>query len=100
MTEPPNSQDAQMRPASVEADLLGAILAFHQKTTTLLRQSTLDDEQLKVVAERIKAMLDEVTDQTKRGQQIKLTERLEAAYEEIKWLVEEAMRSRKERSGQ
>lgn len=68
--------------ASVEADLFGVLLAFHTKIVTLLRESSLDDEKLKVVADRIKTLLDDATAEMKATQQVKLAERLEAAYEE------------------
>ena len=44
MTEQPSKPPL----ASVEADLFGAVFAFHMKTTTLLRQSSLGDEKLNV----------------------------------------------------
>jgi hypothetical protein len=61
MTEQPNKPTL----ASVEADLFGAIFGFHKKTMTLLRQSSLDDEKLNVVADRIKTLLDAVTAEVK-----------------------------------
>jgi CHASE3 domain sensor protein len=70
--------------ASVEADLFGAIIGFHQKTMTLLRQSSLDDKKINVVGERIKTLLDNATAEMERTQQMNVTERLEAAYEEVK----------------
>ena len=78
--------------ASVEADLFGAIFGFHQKTMTLLRQSSLDDEKMKVVGERIKTLLDNATAEMERTQQMNVTERLAAAFEEVKRLVEELAR--------
>lgn len=60
MTDQPNNLP------SLEADLLGATLRFHRKTMTLLRQSSLDDEKMKVVAERIKTLLETATDEVKR----------------------------------
>jgi hypothetical protein len=85
MTEQPNKQPL----ASVEADLFGTLFAFHKKTMTLLRESYLDDEKLKVVADRIKTLLDAATAEMKATQQVNVTQRLEAAYDEVKRLVEE-----------
>jgi hypothetical protein len=85
MTDQPNKPTL----ASTEADLFGAIFGFHKKTMTLLRQSSLDDEKLNVVADRIKTLLDAVTAEVKGMQEINLTERLEAAYSEVKRLVDE-----------
>ena len=85
MTEQPNKPHL----ASVEADLFGAIFGFHKKTMTLLRQSPLDDEKLNVVADRIKTLLDNATAEVKRTQQLNLTERLEAAYDEVRRLINE-----------
>jgi hypothetical protein len=42
MTDEPKKQPF----ASVEADLFGTLFAFHKKTMTLLRQSSLDDEKM------------------------------------------------------
>ena len=89
MPEQPDKPFPQPALASVEADLLGAIFAFHTKTMTLLRQSSLDDEKLKVVADRIKTLLDNATTEAKRAQQLNLTERLETTYDEKKRLVDE-----------
>lgn len=75
--------------ASVEADLFGAIIEFHKQTMTLLRKTSLNDEQLKVVADRIKTLLDTATTEAKRLQQWNMTEQLGAAYSEVKRLVNE-----------
>ena len=84
MTEQP-----QPNLASVEADLFGTLFAFHKKAVTLLRESSLDDEKMKVVADRINNLLDNVTAELKRTQQVNLTGRLEAAYDYVKRLVDE-----------
>jgi hypothetical protein len=78
---------AQPTLASVETDLFGVIFGFHTKTMTLLRQSSLDDEKLKVVADRIKTLLDTATAEMNETQQMNLTQRLQAAYDEVKLLV-------------
>ena len=88
MPEQPNKPSL----ASVEANLFGAIIGFHQKTMTLLRQSSLDDEKMKAVGERIKTLLDNATAEMGRTQQMNVTERLAAAFEEVKRLVEELAR--------
>ena len=85
MTEQPKKQPL----ASIEADLFGTIVGFHKKFMTLLRGSSLDDETLKVVGDRIKTLLDDATADMKATQQPNLSERLEAAYEEAKRLVDE-----------
>jgi len=56
---------------------------------TLLRQSSLDDEKMKVVADRIKSLLEAATAEAKGTRQTNLTERLEAAYSEVERLVNE-----------
>jgi len=89
MTEQPKKQPL----ASVEAELFGTILGFHKKAITLLRESSLDDEKLKVVGDRIKTLLDDATADMKATQQANLSERLEAAYEEAKKLVDELLSS-------
>ena len=81
-------QPAQPSLASVEVDLFGAILEFHKKVMTLLRQSSLDESKMNVVADRIKTLLASATAETKGTQQLNLKERLEAAYEEVRRFVE------------
>ena len=63
--------------ASIETDLFAALSGFHQKVMTLLRKTSLDDEKLNVVAERIKALLDNATADVKQAKELKLAERLE-----------------------
>jgi hypothetical protein len=75
--------------ATMEADLFGVIFEFHRKVMILLRESLLDDEKLKVVADRIKTLLDPATAELMRTQQLNMKERLKAAYDEVKRLVEE-----------
>jgi hypothetical protein len=69
MTQRPNRPSL----ASVEADLCEAVFGFHKKAMTLLRDSALDEERLHVVAHRIKV----------------LKERLEAAYDAVRRLVDQ-----------
>ena len=78
---------------SVEADLFGTLFAFHKRTMTLLRESSLDDEKMNIVADRIKTLLDAATAEMKATQQVNLTQRLDAAYDEVKRLVEELSHS-------
>jgi len=73
---------------SVEANLFGLLFAFHKKTMTLLRESSLDEEKQKVVADQLKILLDEATADMKATQQMNLAERLDAAYDEVNRLVE------------
>ena len=89
MTEQPKKQPL----AAVEADLFGGIMEFHKRTMTLLRESSLDDEKLKLVGDRLKTLLDDATADMKATQQPNLSERLEAAYEEAKRLVDELSHS-------
>ena len=88
MTEQP-----QPNLASVEADLFGTLFAFHKKTMTLVRGSSLDDEKMKVVADRIKTLLAAATAEMEATRQVNLTQRLDAVYDEVKRLVEELSRS-------
>jgi hypothetical protein len=79
--------------ASLEADLFGTLFAFHKKTVILLRESSLDDEKKKVVADRIKTLLDAAIADMKTTRQANVAERLEAAYQEAKRLVDELSNS-------
>lgn len=89
MTDQPNNPPL----ASVEADLFGVLFGFHKKVMKLLRESSLDDEKMKVVGDRIKTLLEETTADMKQLQPINLSERLEAAYEEANRLVDELRQS-------
>ena len=73
--------------AEIEADLFGAIFGFHTKVMTLVRESSLDDEMLSVVTDRIKTLLDAVTFGLKGSQQVNVTKQLESAYDEVERLV-------------
>jgi hypothetical protein len=88
MTEQP-----QPNLASVEADLFGTLFAFHKKAVSLLRESSLDDENKKVVAVRIKTLLDNTTAEMKTTKQPNVAERLDAIFEEAKRLVDELSQS-------
>lgn len=83
--------------ASFEADLFGLLFAFHQKTMILLRDSWLDDEKQKVVAERLKTLLEEMTAEMKTTKQLNWSERLDAAYDEAKRLVHELLHSQEDK---
>jgi hypothetical protein len=84
MPEQPKNPTPQPPLPSVEADLFGALFGFHEKTTTRLRQSSLNEEQLNVVADRIKTLLENATAEVKRTPQLNVSERLEEAYDEVK----------------
>jgi len=75
--------------ASVETDLAGSLFGFFTKTTNLLRESSLDDDQKKVVGERINTLIDNAKADMQRTKQLDLSEPLQAAYDEIKRLVDE-----------
>ena len=46
---------------SVEGNLFGALLAFHNKIMALLREANLDDDKLDIAAERIGVLIDKAT---------------------------------------
>ncbi len=85
MAEQPNKTSA----ASVEADLFGSLFGFYGNMIGLLRESSLDDEKQKIVADRIKTLLDTMIAVIQQKQQLNLTERLEAAYGEVRALVDQ-----------
>ena len=89
MTDPINKPPAQTPLASLETNLFGTIFEFHKKTMALMRQSSLDDEQLEFVADRIKTLLDDVNAEIKRTKDLNVTGRLQAAYDEIERLVDQ-----------
>ena len=73
--------------ADIESDLFGAIFGFHTKVTTMVRGSSLDDEKLSVVTDRIKTLLKAVTVGLNGSQQVSVTKQLESAYDEVERLV-------------
>jgi len=75
--------------ASVEGGLLGALLVFHQRIMTLLRGSSLDEEKVKLVSERVMLLLDHATAEMKRSKDLDLQGRLESVYEQAKRLVDD-----------
>ncbi len=89
MTDRINKPPAQVSLASIEANLFGTIFEFYKKAMALLRESSLDDEQLELVADRIKTLLEDANAEIKRTKDLNVTGRLEAVYDEIKLLVDE-----------
>jgi hypothetical protein len=85
MAEQPNKPSA----ASVEADLFGSLFGFYEKMIALLRESSLDDERRKIVADRIKTLIDAMIAEMQQKQQLNLTEQLEAACGDVKGLVDQ-----------
>ena len=75
--------------SSIETGLVGALFGFHRRVVTLLRQSSLDGAKLKMLSERIELVIQNVTAEIERSQDVNLAERFELAYEEIRCLVEE-----------
>lgn len=87
-------QQNEKRPAepdlsSTESSLFEAMFGFHNKVMALLRQSSLDDEKLKLAADRIKTLLADTTAEMVRMKDFDVEGRLEAAYEEVQRLVDE-----------
>ncbi len=74
---------------SLEGGLFGALFGFHEKTITLLRQSSLDDDKLNLVGDRIKQLLGDATAEIERTKNLNLAGALESAYEEVERMVDE-----------
>jgi hypothetical protein len=83
--EPP----AEPNLASVEENLFGVLFEFHTKAMDLLRQSALDDDELNLVADRIKTLLTNMTAEVERTKDFTVAGLLEAAYDDVKRLVDE-----------
>ena len=75
--------------ASFEANSFGALIGFFEKVTVLLQASELHGENARVVVNRIKLMIQEITAEIKCSRKFNLAGRLESAYEEIRCLVED-----------
>jgi hypothetical protein len=89
MAEDADKPENQPDFASVEVDLFGALFGFYEKTVPLLRQSSLGDTKLKLLGERIKLVMQNITDDMKRSPDLNLAGRLDSAYEEIRCFAEE-----------
>ena len=87
------SQPPQPDLGWVEAEVLGAILGFHRKVTTLLREASLNGDKLTAVMDRIKTLIDDAADDMKRTREMDLGHRMELAFEEVKMLVTELSHS-------
>lgn len=75
--------------ASLEVDLFGTLMDFHTRTMTVLRESSLNDEKRKLVGDRLESLIADATAEMSQSQQVNLTERLSAIYDEVKRLIEE-----------
>ena len=89
MDEQTNERQDNPDLASFETDLFGALFGFHRKAMDLLRNSGLDDDKIKLVADRIGQLLREATAEMKRTKNLDLSGPLESAYKEVKRMVEE-----------
>jgi hypothetical protein len=77
---------------SVEADFRGLLSDLHERVITLLRQSSLDENGLKLLAKQMKVVIQNVGDDLKQIKQMEdwnPAGRLESAYEEIRGFAEE-----------
>lgn len=75
--------------ASFEADAFGALFRFYERTVTLLRQPSLNEEKKKVAGEHICRLMRSVTEDVQRSRDWHVAGRLESAYEEAKRLVDD-----------
>ena len=75
--------------ADLEQDLFGVLFEFHKKTMDLLRNSGLDDDKRESVSKRIKQLLADATAEMKRTKNLNVSEFLDAAYEDVKNMVDE-----------
>ena len=82
MSELSKKRPAEPNLSSIEGNLFGALFSFHKELLDLMRQSSLDDEKLNLVADRIKTSLAEITADMERTQNPNVADRLEAAYDE------------------
>ncbi len=75
--------------ASAESDLVEGLFGLYQKIRVLLRQSSLDEENLKLLPERIDLVMQKLIDEMERTQDWNLAGRLDSAYGEIRNYAEE-----------
>lgn len=89
MSKKDRKRSAEPDLASFEVNILETLLNFHKRTMALLRESSLSDEKLEVVSERLKSMLDDVKAKIGRSEDLDVAAPLDAVYEEVKRMVEE-----------
>ena len=89
MSELSKKRPAEPNLSSIEGNLFGALFSFHKELMDLMRQSSLDDEKLNLVADRIKTLLADTTADMERTKDANVADRLEAAYDEVQRLVDE-----------
>jgi hypothetical protein len=75
--------------ASFEGNVFEALIGFQTKVMAVLRNSSLNDDQLKLVTDRIKSLSSDVTAGMERTKDFDVANRLDAVYDEVKRLVEE-----------
>ena len=83
--EPQDNPDV----TSLEGDLFGTLFGFHEQTMALLRQSSLGDDKLASVADRIEQLLADAIAEIERTKNRNLAGRLEAVYEKAQRMVDE-----------
>ena len=89
MDERSSGSQIESNLTDMEQDLFGVLFEFHKKTMDLLRNSGLDDDKLESVSKRITQLLADATAEMKRTKNLSLSGLLDAAYEEVKRMVDE-----------
>ena len=95
MSEQPRKPPATPDLDAFEGDFFGGLLGFYKEIVTLLRQSSLNEEQRTRVSEQINLSLDEIILDMKRSQTLDLNiqGRLESIYEQTTLLLKELSES-------
>jgi len=75
--------------ASIEAESFGALAEFGTKLILLLRDSSLNDDNRKVVGERLDMLLKEINAEIRINPTITLGARLDSAYADVQLLVDD-----------
>lgn len=76
-----------------EANLFGDLMAFHRQIVARLREESLDDEQQKLVLDRLNALIQTEIEDLEQTQDLNLSKRLEAVSEQIHQFIEELLES-------
>ena len=78
---------------SIEGNLFGAVFELHNNVMALLRAADLDDDNLDVAAERIKLLMQKVTEEIGQTKDLNIQPRLDSMYGEVERLVGELSKS-------
>jgi len=92
MSKHKNRSEENGMPA-FETNLFGDLMAFYRQIVARLPEESLDDEQQKLVLDRLNALIQTEIEDLEQTQDLNLSKRLEAVSEQIHQFIEELLES-------